>query len=138
MRRHTYYEVLQQSKKEQDSVYNTTLTGLTLLHVDRDIDIDLEATLDKFARLYPRRMRIKFLTVLYLCMRKIKDVVLNLHLSPNAIPRTAPEKVLCHRQLLNKFSYISLVLNNVTSLLVREVLVDKGYNGLYFCLDNQY
>ena len=76
-------------------------------------------------------------------MRKIKSVVLNLQLPPNAIPRTTPEKVLyyppySHRQLLNKFSYISLVLNNVTSLLVREVLVDKGYNGLYFGLDNQY
>ena len=76
-------------------------------------------------------------------MHKIKGVVLNLQLPPNAIPRTASEKVLyyppySHRQLLNKFSYISLVLNDVTSLLVREVLVDKGYNGLYFCLDNQY
>ena len=76
-------------------------------------------------------------------MHKIKAVVLNLQLSPNAIPRTAPEKVLYYpsyinRQLLNKVSYISLVLNNVTSLLVREVLVDKGYNELYVCLDNQY
>ena len=37
---------------------NTRLTGLSLLHVHRDIDIDLEAALDKFARLlYLRRIR---------------------------------------------------------------------------------
>ena len=33
---------------------NTRLTWLTLLHVHRDIPIDLEAALDKFARLYHR------------------------------------------------------------------------------------
>ena len=34
---------------------------------------------------------IKFLTAQYLCMRKIKGVVLNLQLPLNAIPRTAPD-----------------------------------------------
>ena len=41
----------------RSTMTNTRLTGLTLLHVHRDIPIDLEAALDKFARLYPRRMR---------------------------------------------------------------------------------
>ena len=69
-----------------------------------------------------------------------------------------------HRQLLNKFSCMPLrckffqqlifkwnfcntndshstvyscTLNNVSSLLVRDILIDKGNNGL-FCLDKQY
>ena len=33
---------------------------------------------------------IKFLTALYLRMRKVKGMVLNLQLLPNAIPRTTP------------------------------------------------
>jgi hypothetical protein len=39
----------------RSTMTNTRLTGLTLLHVHRDIPIDLEAALD---RLYPRRMEI--------------------------------------------------------------------------------
>ena len=41
----------------RSTMTNTRLTGLSLLHVHRDIDINLEATLDKFARLYLRQMR---------------------------------------------------------------------------------
>lgn len=36
---------------------NTRLTGLTLLHVHRDIEIDLDSAIDSFARKNPRRMR---------------------------------------------------------------------------------
>ena len=41
----------------RSTMTNTRLTGLTLLHVHRDIPIDLEAAIDTFARMHPRRMR---------------------------------------------------------------------------------
>ena len=53
-----FFSSLKRSKTPfRSTMTNTRLTGLTLLHVHRDIPIDLEAALDKFARLYPRQMR---------------------------------------------------------------------------------
>lgn len=36
---------------------NSHLTGLTLLHIHRDIPVDIQAAIDTFARMHPRRMR---------------------------------------------------------------------------------
>ena len=41
----------------RSTMTNNRLIGLTLLHVHRDIPIDIEAAIDTFARMYPRRMR---------------------------------------------------------------------------------
>ena len=41
----------------RSTMTNTRLTGLTLLHVHRDIPIDFEAAINTFARMYPRQMR---------------------------------------------------------------------------------
>ena len=35
----------------------TRLSGLTLLHVHRDITVDIEAAVDEFARRHPKRMK---------------------------------------------------------------------------------
>ena len=51
---------------------NTRSTGLTVIHIHRDIDIDLEAALDKFATL------------------QYKGRGHKLTAPPKAIPRTAP------------------------------------------------
>ncbi len=40
----------------RSSMTNTRLTGLTLLQIHRDIPIDVEAAIDQFARMHPRRM----------------------------------------------------------------------------------
>lgn len=37
---------------------NERLTGLTLLHIHRDIDIDIQEVIDEFARRHPRRMKL--------------------------------------------------------------------------------
>lgn len=36
---------------------NTRLSGLTLLQLHHDIPVDIDAAIDTFARLHPRRMR---------------------------------------------------------------------------------
>ena len=41
----------------RSTMTNSRLTGLTLLHIHRDISIDIDAAIDDFARMYPRRMR---------------------------------------------------------------------------------
>ena len=41
----------------RSAMTNSRLTGLTLLHIHRNIPIDIQAAIDTFARMYPRRMR---------------------------------------------------------------------------------
>ena len=41
----------------RSAMTNSYLTGLTLLHIHRDIPIDIQAAIDTFARMHPRRMR---------------------------------------------------------------------------------
>ena len=36
---------------------NSRLTGLTLLHIHHDIPINVQAAIDTFSRIHPRRMR---------------------------------------------------------------------------------
>ena len=43
--------------KTQSRMTNSRLSGLTLLHIHRDISIDLEKANDTFARMHPRWMR---------------------------------------------------------------------------------
>jgi hypothetical protein len=41
----------------RSTMTNSRLTGLTLLHIHRDIPIDIKAAINTFARMHPRRMR---------------------------------------------------------------------------------
>ena len=42
----------------RSSMGNERLTALTLLHIHRDIEIDIPEVIDEFARRYPRRMKL--------------------------------------------------------------------------------
>ena len=43
----------------RSSMGNKRLTTLTLLHVHRDIEVDVPQVMDELARRYPRRMKLK-------------------------------------------------------------------------------
>ena len=42
----------------RSAMTNSHLTGLTLLYIHRDIPINIQAAIDTFSRIHPRRMRI--------------------------------------------------------------------------------
>ena len=42
----------------RSSMGNEKLTALTLLHIHRDVEIDVEEVIDEFGRRYPRRMKL--------------------------------------------------------------------------------
>ena len=42
----------------RSSMITERLTGLTLLHIHRDIPVDISAAIDEFARRHPRRLQV--------------------------------------------------------------------------------
>ena len=42
----------------RSSMVTERLTGLTLLHIHRDISVDISAAIDEFARRHPRRLQL--------------------------------------------------------------------------------